>query len=354
MEQNDLDNEKKIKLATIFYAILVVIVIAVGIGSILAYGTQTAIGEKIAAVIEKTIPFPAAIVDYKHIVFLNDVGKNLASIEKFYQSQDLSKEGLRVDFTTEDGKKRLEVKRREIMDKLVEDKIIEILAKNKGISISKKDIDDAVNQKLAEYGTADDVKNSLLNSYGWSLEDFKQRVILPTMYKEALATYVADQKFDDPLPKEKIEKAQKELASGKDFAQVAKDYSEGSSRENGGELGWVKKNQVILELQDVLFGSKPFEKNSIVESSIGFHIVEVENQKKENGEDVLQLRQIFIAKNTFADWLEIQKKQMRVWVPLREFTWNNSTGSVDFRSEQMRTFEKDERSKAQGDASIMF
>jgi hypothetical protein len=198
------------------------------------------------------------------------------------------------------------------------------------------------------------LKAILLNSYGWSLDDFKKFVVLPSVYKEALSAYVSQQNLNDPQPKVKIEQAQKQLQNGEDFAQVVSEYSEGASKENGGELGWVTKDQVLPELQDALFGSEPLEKNSIIESSIGFHIVDVENKKKENNEDVLQIRQIFVAKNTFADWLDTQKKNMRVFVPLSGFTWNSSTGSVDFRSEQMRTFEKDERSKAQGDASIMF
>ena len=116
----------------------------------------------------------------------------------------------------------------------------------------------------------------------------------------------------------------------------------------------MTKGQVAPELQDPLFGGKPLEKNSIIESSIGFHIIDIENKKKENSQDVLQIRQIFVAKNTFADWLNTQKKQMRVMIPMSEFTWNSSTGSVDFRSADMRAFEADSRAKAQGDASLMF
>ena len=42
-----MDDEKKIKLSTLIYAVLIVIVIAIGICSILAYGTQTEAGKKI-------------------------------------------------------------------------------------------------------------------------------------------------------------------------------------------------------------------------------------------------------------------------------------------------------------------
>ena len=350
-----MDNEKKIKLTTLIYALLIIIVIIVGISSILAYGTKTEIGKKISAIISKTIPFPAAIINYSNIVYMSDVEKDLASLEKFYQTQDLSKEGLRVDFTTLDGQKRLQIKEREVIDKLVEDKMIEILAKKNGIVIPQADVNKAIAQKLSEYGVTSDVmKNELLNSYGWSIEDFKKFVAMPSAYKEALSLIISQQDLDNSQPKARIESAQKELASGKDFAQVVGSYSDGASKEDGGELGWVNKDQVLPELQSALFGSKPLEKNSIIESSIGFHIVEIENKKKENNEDLLQIRQIFVAKNTFVDWLDAQKKTMKVIMPLSGFRWNSSTGSVDFRSEQMQTFEKNERSKAVGDASIMF
>ena len=348
------DDEKKIKLSTLMYAILIILVVIIGIGSILAYSTNTVIGSKIAVKMSKIIPFPAAVIGYTNFISMNDVQKKLASVEKFYATQDLSKEGLRIDFTTPDGQKRLKIKEKEILNKMVEDKIIEILAKKQDFSVSKTDVDKAVSGQLAKYGTTKDLQDDLLNSYGWNLEDFKTQVVLPTIYREMLTQYASGQNASGTVSKTKIEQAQKELESGKDFAKVAADFSEGTSKENGGELGWVTKNQIVPELQNALFGPKQPEKNSIIESSIGFHIVEIENRKKENNEDVLQLRQIFVAKNVFADWLETQKKEMKIWIPLKEFTWDNSIGSIDFRNEQMKEFEKDQRSKAQGDASIMF
>lgn len=355
MEKQVEENEKKIKVSTLVYAALIVVVFIVGVGSILAYGTRTEIGNKIAAKIAAVVPFPAAIVSWNHVVYINDVQSNLASVEKFYQTQNFAKEGLRIDFTTEDGKKRLRIKEREVMDKMVEDKIIEILAKQKGVTVSDQAADKVVSQKLNEFGTAEDVQSDLLKSYGWTMNDFKKRVVLPSIYMEALAQKVtAGDLGDSAKAKDKIAQAQKMLESGKDFAEVARSYSEGPSREKGGELGWAKKEQVTSELQAALFGKDAPKKNSIIESSIGFHIVEIENRKKENDEDVLQLRQIFVAKNTFADWLEKEKKGMKVVVPLADFVWNSEQGMVDFRDEKMRTFEKQERAKVQGDASIMF
>lgn len=344
--------DAKIKLSTLLYGIAIAVIFAFGVACVLAYGTSTEIGARIATGISKVVPFPAAIVDWRHIVFMDDVQANLSSVQQFYQTQDLASVGLRVDFTTEDGKKRLKIKEREIIDKMVEDKIVEILAKKEGVSVSDIDVDNVVSKKLNEFGTANEFKADLAKSYGWTIDDFKKRVVLPGMYSDALAQKVLAQDPDNTKSKEKINQAKSQLDGGKDFAEVARTYSQGSSKDNGGELGWVKKDQVLPELQEVLFGSKALEKNGIIESSIGFHIFEIENRKKEDGQDVLQLRQIFVAKLSYTDWLVQQKKQMSVSVPLRDFFWDSKTGSIEFRDEKMRTFEKDERAKAQGDASI--
>lgn len=354
MKKQAVENDKKIKVSTLLYACATILFMIVGIMSVLAYGTQTKIGAKIASSVSRTVPFPAAIVDWKSIVLTSDVKSNLASLEKFYATQDFATEGLRVDFTTESGIKRLKIKEREIIDKMVEDKAIEILAKKQGISISRKDAEQSVSQKLNEFGTADEVKADLAKSYGWSIDDFKERVVLPSMYADALAQKVSVEQLDNSQAKEKIKQAQGELEAGKEFAEVVRKYSEGSSKDVGGELGWVKKQQIAPELGEVLFGSQSMQKNGIIESSIGFHIVEIENRKKEDEQDVLQIRQVFVAKKTFADWLTEKKKQMRIFIPLSGFVWDSNAGMVDFRDEEMRTFEKDQRSKAQGDASIMF
>lgn len=353
MKKQIFDGEKRIRVSTLLWAVSIVLIFLVAILSVLAYGTNTQVGAKISAQISKVVPFPAAIVGFNDIIFMKEVEANLATVEKFYESQNFGAEGLRVDFTTEEGKKRLRIKQREVLDKMVEDRIIENLAKKQGISVTNADAQKVLTLKLNEFGTAEDVKADLKNSYGWDIDDFKEKVVIPSLYADALALKVANENPDEIQAKSKMEKAQKELASGKEFVQVVRSYSEGASKDEGGELGWVTKDQVLPELQKELFENGDFKAGSIIESSIGFHLVEIRDSKEEEGVKKLQLRQIFVSKNTFADWLENQKKQIKVIVPLKDFVWDRNSGSINFRDQQMRIFEKEQRAKLQGDASIM-
>ncbi|MEK5148095.1 peptidylprolyl isomerase [Psychrobacillus sp. FSL K6-4615] len=75
---------------------------------------------------------------------------------------------------------------------------------------------------------------------------------------------------------ETAKKVKAELESGKDFAEVAKEYStEEVAQTSGGELGWFGKGQMVPEFEKVAFG---LEKNVIsepVKSEFGYHVIEV-------------------------------------------------------------------------------
>lgn len=346
---------KMVKVSTVLYAILIVIVVTFIVLSVLAYGTNTTVGKKLSALFSRVIPFPAVVVGYTNFIPLGEVQKNVASVKQFYENQDFSGSGIRIDFSTAEGQKRLMLKEKEVLNKMLEDKVIIMLAKERGIKISKSEIDNDVTKKLNEYGTKDDVKKDLARLYGWSLEDFKVKVVQPSMYRERLSKAIENELEPTEEAKAKIENAKKELDKGVDFTEVAKRFSEGSSSKNGGEIGWIKKDQLVTELQSVLFsGVYNNKEHAIIESALGFHIVEVEEKKKDGDIDVIRVRQIFVRKETFSDWLSQQMTGMKIYVPLNDFAWDKDGQIIDFKDEEMKKFESEIMEKPQGDASVIF
>src|SRR5205809_808930 len=67
------------------------------------------------------------------------------------------------------------------------------------------------------------------------------------------------------------------LRHGANFADVAKKFSaDTASREQGGDLGWFRRGQMVKEFEDVAFRLRPGEISPPVESPFGYHIIRVE------------------------------------------------------------------------------
>ena len=76
--------------------------------------------------------------------------------------------------------------------------------------------------------------------------------------------------------REKIADVLKLSRDGKDFAELAKQYSEDSTREQGGALGAFRREAMIQPFADVAFTLKPGEISEPVRTRFGWHLIKVE------------------------------------------------------------------------------
>ena len=84
---------------------------------------------------------------------------------------------------------------------------------------------------------------------------------------------------DKAAAREKIEAIQDELAAGADFAELAKEKSEGPSSKNGGDLGYFSADKMVPSFSDAAFALQPGEVSGIVETRFGYHIIKLEDRK---------------------------------------------------------------------------
>ncbi|MGS2740369.1 peptidylprolyl isomerase [Sinomicrobium sp. M5D2P17] len=96
--------------------------------------------------------------------------------------------------------------------------------------------------------------------------------------------------------KEVLAEAQK---SGVDFAQLARENSDGPTASQGGDLGYFVKGRMVKEFDDFVFAN-PVGKIDMVETDFGYHVIKVEDKQ-----DVVQIatiaREVEPSQNTIND-----------------------------------------------------
>lgn len=297
---------------------------------------------------------PMVVVDGHQLISFREVDGDLRSIRQFYERQDFSEVGLRVDFSSDDGKKRLKVREKELLNKLIEDRAIESLSRSRGIVVTDEMVDQGVKRKLDEFGSADTVEDDLNRLYGWSLDDFKNKIVRNALYEDELNNLFARENDTADQAKITIGKVETALARGNPFDRVASEYSDGRTAQDGGKLGWFALGDLAPELRKSVEMGRIGVASPVIESSLGFHVLMVDGVKEEEGEKRYQIRQIFVKKAVFSDWLSEQMKQMSVWAFDDEYDWNKETARLEFRDGTMKTFEADLMQHKTGDAAFLF
>ena len=66
--------------------------------------------------------------------------------------------------------------------------------------------------------------------------------------------------------------------NGSDFAELARTYSDGPSKNRGGDLGFFRRGDMVEAFNDFVF-SKPTGSIGVVETDFGYHVIEVQEKE---------------------------------------------------------------------------
>ncbi len=95
------------------------------------------------------------------------------------------------------------------------------------------------------------------------------------------------------------------LQDGEDFAELAAEYSDDlSNAQNGGDLGWFARGQMVAPFEDAAFALEPGEISEPVETQFGYHIIQLIDRDDTRPKDESTLQQERF--QAYRDWVQTQ------------------------------------------------
>ncbi|MBU1086071.1 MAG: peptidylprolyl isomerase [Candidatus Omnitrophica bacterium] len=269
---------------------LIIIIICLSLG--LSAFAQTEFTQKILAVVNS------------EAITQTDVDEILAPIYLQYKST----------YSGNELAKKVQVARDDILNQLIEDKLIlQQAQKDETITVSEKEIDALVNELRSNFKTAEEF-DQILKDQKVTLIDLRKRykeqlLIKKAVSKEVLskisippsevseyyeankATFVIPEQvrlrsiflsFND-APKEEVEKKANEiyeqLQKGVEFVELVEKYSEAPNVIDAGDMGFMNRGTLREEIEDTAFKLEIGKITKPVKTSSGFYIFKIEDKK---------------------------------------------------------------------------
>jgi len=108
----------------------------------------------------------------------------------------------------------------------------------------------------------------------------------------------------------RLEALREEVKQGANFGDLAKAHSEGPNKDEGGSLGWVKRGDLVAELENAVFGVQPGEMTAIVETEYGLHLMLVEAHEEAGSASYEEVRNEIEPKLRYKYAEELYRKWM--------------------------------------------
>jgi peptidyl-prolyl cis-trans isomerase C len=208
--------------------------------------------------------------------------------------------------------------RKQAAASLLQVELLAEAAEQDKISVTPADVDADLNQAAQRLGSMEKLnaalqavslpqdyfkkqleRNLLVNKYLQKIRDLQPEVTdeeMQKFYKEnedkfenperVKASHIlvkvdsAAKPEDRAAARQKTEAVLKRLKAGEDFAAVAKQVSDCPSAQQGGDLGYFAKGQMVQPFEQAAFSLEPGKLSGIVETQFGYHIIKVADHQK--------------------------------------------------------------------------
>jgi len=262
---------------------------------------------------------------------------------------------LEETYKGDDKEKLIKQTKDAILQRLIDNLLIESEAKKRGASIKDDEVMNVLNDMLTRQNIKMEDFVKKLEREGNSLASVKNEIKGQLMRTRLMRwevkskIMISDQEIgeyynqhrDDyegkeavrikqillPIPpnadkatkakiKENAEKIQKRASSGESFEQLAAQYSQGPAAAQGGDMGFIEKGGMIPELETVAFSLALDQVSSVIQSGLGFHIIKMIDKRGAGLKPIATVREEIKAKledekleKKYDEWISALRKR---------------------------------------------
>ncbi len=252
----------------------------------------------------------------------------------------------------------LQKAKKEVLRQLIQDKLLMQEAKKYHISVTKDEVDEAVQniirenrinheqfkEELAKTGRTEaqfrkDLQKQILKSKLVGVA-VRSKVVVPqekivSYYKNKYAKDKSEEGYlllqigvsydgDKEQARRKIENLHTMAKSGADFRALAKEYSSLPSAVDGGDIGVLSKEEMSTTMQQAVIGLAPGEISKIIETPAGFQFFKLVAKQSNDGTEIIldkeieeEIRKILSRKEMdrlYRKWIEDVQSQAYIRV----------------------------------------
>lgn len=222
---------------------------------------------------------------------------------------------------------------------LIDNKIVEYYADKNGLSPTEEEVNAQIEAVIAQNVNTDEIKQLVIQRYG-SLDNYKAyikpfiveqikrdnvKAKVTEVTEEDMKTYFEENKEAITSENNQVKAAHilvddkalaedilKQIQDGEIiFSEAAVKYStDQSNSENGGELGWFSRGDMVQPFEEAAFNAEVGTIVGPVETNFGYHLINVQDRKKlETYEDFVNNEEVYNNAKT-----ELQNEKFDAWL----------------------------------------
>lgn len=212
----------------------------------------------------------------------------------------------------------LEQSRRELLDRMISELLIEQEARRSGIAVKDEEVMAVVRDHLGRRNLTLEAFQRELSKEGMTLEEYRKGIkdqlirmklvrrdvrakviITPEEIGRYYEKYRHEYEGEEevrirqilvPVPRDadsgaftrlrrEADEIRKRIGSGESFEAIAARYSVGAAAAQGGDLGFIGRGLMHSEVEEVAFKLGMDEISGVIESPVGFHIVKLVDRR---------------------------------------------------------------------------